>query len=139
MSDGVTAAVSRARTKKTVTRVGIIGAGVIIAALAVTLLLNGPDDERRSILEDGVVTVGEPTGQAVESRERRDGSQNQYEYQRLKFHYVVDGKDYTALGDQRYRSVSFDLDKALEANATAEVRYLEDDPSQAIVLDQDYR
>jgi hypothetical protein len=117
------------------TVVAIVVPVLILGAVAFATLTQSNDRSR--ILEAGATTVAVPTGKAVVDSQR-DGTRSE-SVRRLEFRYEVDGTTYTAPGDQQYDRDFFDLSKALAANPTAEVRYLEDDPSQAIVLDKDYR
>lgn len=119
--------------------------GKVIVALLVPLVIVGvlvfafmkDGAERREILENGASAVGVPTGKVlVESQ--RDGNRSE-QAQRLEYRFIVDGTSYTAAGDQSYDRDFFELNDALRANRTAEVWYLPDDPSRAIVLDKDYR
>lgn len=94
-------------------------------------------DGRAEIIENGLVTQAVPTGNTVDESSR-SGRQT-VQLVRLEFSYDVDGKTYTALGDQSYDEDSFDEAAALAANVTAEVKYVKGDPQTAIVFDKDYR
>ncbi|MEV8253543.1 hypothetical protein AB0O95_06200 [Rhodoglobus sp. NPDC076762] len=114
----------------------VIGIPVIaLIFLAFVLLKQG--DDRAHILENGAVTQALPTGGTVSDTSRLNGRTKHW--LSLEFKYLVDGEIYTAAGDQKYDRNYFDKSAALKANPSAEVRYLEDDPSTAIILDADYR
>ena len=128
---------SRSPRKRSSVRMVLTIVVPLIVVGAVVFATLTQSTERSNILENGMTAVAVPTGQAV-AESQRNGSRSD-SIRRLEFRYEVDGTSYTALGDQQYDRDYFDLHRALAANPTAEVKYLEDDPAQAIVLDQDYR
>ena len=130
-------AASRQRRKRSPGRrvFGVVLAIIVLGVVAFATLTQS--NERTRILEDGISAVAVPTGKAVAESQRNGNRADSI--RRLEFRFEVDGTTYTVAGDQDYDRDYFDLHKALSANPTAEVRYLEDDPSQAIVLDTDYR
>ncbi|WP_010203319.1 DUF3592 domain-containing protein [Salinibacterium sp. PAMC 21357] len=121
-------------TPWTVIRVIVIPLLVLI--FVVFVIVNQGDD-RADILENGVATQALPTGGTVSDTSRNNGRTKRW--LSLEFRYMVDGEIYTTAGDHKYDRNSFDKTAALNANPSAEVRYREDDPSTAIVLDKDYR
>lgn len=109
----------------------------LLVLIFVVFAIVAQSDDRANILDNGVSTQALPTGGTVSDTSRSNGHNKHW--LSLEFKYMVDGEIYTTAGDQKYDREYFDKAAALNANPSAEVRYLEDDPSTAIVLDKDYR
>jgi len=106
----------------------IIGGVVLVIALAIgiPIVVNKLSDDNY-IKDNGVVTVGTPTGKIIDTRtvRVRHNSHNWH----VEYEYFVNGKRYTALGEKS-DNVSDLAQKRADLIGTIDIIYLPDDPTR---------
>ena len=104
--------------------------GVILLVIAIVVGVNIA--KNNNIVDNGLTTIGTPTGQIIDKSHRSNGHTKHRYY--IEYSYFVEGKVYKAQGGKSW-NIKSQAERQMGLTDEVTVYYLPEDPTQVVIKD----